>query len=269
MKRVIIFTFFSLILSSQSIAQDGSKLFMRVQYSVTALEDFGKKQTDDWMYLDLGNNESVYYSYFNHIRDSTAQSQIKLGYSAFEIMENIKGTKRGNKDIFLFLSNNTTLNHYAIITADYYMVTEPVEQIKWITTSETTTILNFKCFKATANFRGREWTAWFTQDIPVTSGPWKLNGLPGLVLRASDSEKHYTFECMAIGKIDKTLQMSDYSKYRSISKKEFDMLLYKFKTNPLAVLENKGVTIGVAKDANGRVIDVKQKMKTQYNPIER
>ena len=269
MKRVIIFSFFSLILSSQSIAQDGSKLFMRVQYSVTALEDFGKKQTDDWMYLDLGNNESVYYSYFNHIRDSAVQSQKKLGYSAFEIMENIKGTKRGSKDIFLFSSNNKTLNHYAIITADYYMVTEPVEQIKWIATSETTTILNFKCFKATANFRGREWTAWFTQDIPVTSGPWKLNGLPGLVLRASDSEKHYTFECMAIGKIDKTLHMSDYSKYSSVSKKEFDMLLYKFKTNPLAVLENKGVTIGVAKDANGRVIDVKQKMKTQYNPIER
>jgi hypothetical protein len=47
------------------------------------------------------------------------------------------------------------------------------------------------------------------------------------------------------------------------------MLLYKFKTNPLAVLENKGVRIGAARDANGRVIDVKQKMKTQYNPIER
>ena len=74
---------------------------------------------------------------------------------------------------------------------------------------------------------------------------------------------------MVIGKIDKTLQMSDYSKYSSISKKEFDMLLNKFKTNPLAVLENKGVKIVVAKDANGRVIDVKQKMKTQYNPIER
>ena len=184
-------------------------------------------------------------------------------------MKNIKGTKRGSKDIFLLSSNNKTLNHYAIIIADYYMVTEPVEQIKWITTRETATILNYKCFKATANFRGRDWTAWFTQDIPVSGGPWKLNGLPGLVLKAEDSEKHYTFECMAIGKIDKTLQMSDYSKYSSVSKKEFDMLLYKFKTNPLAVLENKGVTIGVAKDANGRVIDVNQKMKTQYNPIER
>ena len=142
-----IFNLLILILLPYSIySQNGSKLFMRVQYSVTALEDFGKKQTDDWMYLDLGNNESVYYSYFNHIRDSTVQSQKKMGYSAFEIMENIKGTKRGSKDIFLLSSNNKTLNHYAIIIADYYMVTEPVEQIKWITTRETATILNNKCF---------------------------------------------------------------------------------------------------------------------------
>ena len=62
-----IFNLFILILLPYSIySQDGSKLFMRVQYSVTALEDFGKKQTDDWMYLDIGKNESVYYSYFNH-----------------------------------------------------------------------------------------------------------------------------------------------------------------------------------------------------------
>lgn len=258
-----------IILPSLIFSQNGSKLFMRVQYSVTAHEDLGKKRTDDWMYLDIGKNESVYYSYFNHIRDSTVQSQKQMGYNAFEIMENLKGTKRGSKDVFLFYSNNKNLNHYSVITADYYMVTESIGEIKWNISNETTSILNYKCFKATAYFKGRQWTVWFTQDIPIKSGPWKLNGLPGLVLRASDSEKHYTFECMAIGKIDKTLQMSDYSKYSSVSKKEFDMLLNKFKTNPLVVLDNKGVTIGVAKDANGRVIDVKQKMKTQYNPIER
>lgn len=53
---------------------------------------------------------------------------------------------------------------------------------------DTTTILNIVCQKATMEFRGREYTAWFTMDIPINDGPWKLYGLPGLILKAEDSE---------------------------------------------------------------------------------
>jgi GLPGLI family protein len=194
---------------------------------------------------------------------------MELGLTSFEIIENLRGTKKGSKDIIISSSNNKTLYLYSVIVANNYATNEPVEKIKWAISRDTTTMLNYKCYKATAHFRGRDWTVWFTPDISVPFGPWKLAGLPGLILKATDSEKHYTFECMSIGKIDRTLQMSDYSKYRTISKKEFDLLLYKLKTEPLAALESKGVRIGTAYDANGRTIDIKQKMKTQYNPIER
>ena len=38
---------------------------------------------------------------------------------------------------------------------------------------------SFDCQKAECDFRGRRWEAWFTTEIPVGEGPWKLRGLPG------------------------------------------------------------------------------------------
>ena len=42
--------------------------------------------------------------------------------------------------------------------------------------------------------------AWYTPEIPRSEGPWKLQGLPGLILKASDSRQHYTFVCTGIGR---------------------------------------------------------------------
>ncbi len=54
-------------------------------------------------------------------------------------------------------------------------------------------ILGYDCFKAIAPYRGRRWTAWFAPEIPVQDGPWKLCGLPGLILEAYDTNHEYSF----------------------------------------------------------------------------
>ena len=70
--------------------------------------------------------------------------------------------------------------------AGYY--TEPFDELQWEIEDSTTTILGFECIKAKADYHGRQWTAWFTPEIPVSDGPWKLRGLPGLILRAYSND---------------------------------------------------------------------------------
>ncbi|MEX0595552.1 MAG: GLPGLI family protein, partial [Candidatus Paceibacterota bacterium] len=65
--------------------------------------------------------------------------------------------------------------------------------INWKIESDTKKIGNYTATLAKGSFRGRDYSAWFTYDIPIPFGPWKLHGLPGLILEAEDSEKMMRF----------------------------------------------------------------------------
>ncbi|HIR32843.1 MAG TPA: GLPGLI family protein, partial [Candidatus Coprenecus merdigallinarum] len=56
----------------------------------------------------------------------------------------------------------------------------------------------YNCQRATGTFRGREWQVWFTYDIPYNYGPWKLGGLPGLILKAEDSSGTFVWEAVSL-----------------------------------------------------------------------
>jgi len=68
-----------------------------------------------------------------------------------------------------------------------YIIDENLNKPKWSTTNEFKIIGKFKCRKATATFRGRDYIAWFTDSIHTTFAPWKLGGLPGLIVEVLDT----------------------------------------------------------------------------------
>jgi GLPGLI family protein len=75
-----------------------------------------------------------------------------------------------------------------------YLTEEPAfPNIKWNISNEEKKIGSFTCQKATTRFRGRNYTAWFTMAIPISNGPWKLHGLPGLILEAVDETGEVKF----------------------------------------------------------------------------
>ncbi|WP_155952925.1 GLPGLI family protein [Prevotella sp. HUN102] len=75
---------------------------------------------------------------------------------------------------------------YTYIMFDKYVITEDISTPEWIINEDSViNVLGMECKKATADFRGRHWEVWYTEQIPVSLGPWKLNGLPGLILKAN------------------------------------------------------------------------------------
>lgn len=71
-------------------------------------------------------------------------------------------------------------------------------KMRWQLENDFKMISGYRCQKATTSFRGRNYTAWFSPKIPLPYGPWKLNGLPGLILEAYDDTKEVHFSANQI-----------------------------------------------------------------------
>lgn len=90
----------------------------------------------------------------------------------------------------------------------YY--TETANQQKWEIKEEHKTILGHDCQRATCQWRGRTFEAWFAADIPVRLGPWTFGGLPGLILKTNDAEHLYTWEAVSLRSGHFPIKKRDY-----------------------------------------------------------
>ena len=68
-----------------------------------------------------------------------------------------------------------------------YETCEERKTIKWTLSDDTLTVGGYLCKTATCQLHGRKWTVRYSEDIPTSAGPWKLCGLPGLILEAYSS----------------------------------------------------------------------------------
>ncbi|MDO4196383.1 MAG: GLPGLI family protein [Prevotellaceae bacterium] len=76
----------------------------------------------------------------------------------------------------------------------YHYAYQETGDLKWTLLDDTLTITGYLCHMAQTTYGGRTWYAYYTEDIPTASGPWKLKGLPGLIVKAEDAENIFSFE---------------------------------------------------------------------------
>lgn len=87
----------------------------------------------------------------------------------------------------------TTFDQIAVLQGPYFKYIE-YSPFKWKLLKDTATINSLKCQSAECNFGNRKWIAWFTVEIPISDGPYKFSGLPGLIVKISDSQNYWIFE---------------------------------------------------------------------------
>ncbi len=114
----------------------------------------------------------------------------------------------------------------------------------WKIENEKAKIGEYNAQKATTTYGGRNWTAWFSTDLPFQDGPYKFYGLPGLIVKLEDSEKNYSWELKGNKKIDNYEEQSYGEKMQAsfgsrgkeltVSKEKFDQIYYNYKQDPYA-----------------------------------
>lgn len=148
--------------------------------------------------LQVGEKYIRFDHYGNYLTDSIlgAMNTDTLTLRAYyDILRNTKSPGFHKSMIIDRANNELTYGRYML---EDFIYSEKCPDIKWQKSNEETVILGYKCKKATCEFRGRSWTAWYAPSIKVGFGPWKLRGLPGLILKAEDSTEQHYYEAVAI-----------------------------------------------------------------------
>jgi len=197
-KNLIILSFMAYTIAVS--AQKPDKALSRVSYSFIHVQDTNHREqpyTENMM-LVIGKEASVYTSYDKITQAKLRKEKIEQAVKAQAESPNQtlkidgSGIKKTSQIDYL---NFTTEGKFFTKERLYnnYIIEEPTPKLNWKITKDTASFSGIQCRKATATFKGRNWIAWFAKDLPFQSGPWKLSGLPGLIIEAYDDKKDVQF----------------------------------------------------------------------------
>jgi GLPGLI family protein len=192
-------------------AQQADYAKATVRYKFSHLRDTTQKDKPytENMILFLGSTASAYKSYDRKMQDAMMRKQIAdqvaeqkaSGGGSMRFNINSKGPTTST-EWYMFPMQNKMARKEKLITP--YLIEEPIPMIKWKISADTASFGTLHCQKATGHFAGRDYTAWFCPDLPFHAGPWKLNGLPGLIVEAYDTNKEVMFKFDGMDEVIKT-----------------------------------------------------------------
>lgn len=267
MKRIIIS-----VLSAAAFTMAAQAQTAALEVSYTASSPSFKKEgvvLKNQYILLAGQDGSKFYSPRTEALDSLEstpegkQAYTEMAKNAY-FGGNMKSLPRRDGSYYVLKDMATgQLTHYDAVGTEYYSYTEPIVQMEWTVTDSTANILGYECVQAVANYNGRRWTAWFAPDVPLSNGPWKLQGLPGLILKATADGALYGFEATGIQPTSRAITpVYSTDRYRATDRMKYLKAKRSFTDNPLGQLNAKyGGSIVKVTHADGTPI-------TDINPVK-
>lgn len=212
MKRVFVIGVILLGMCLVSHAKEGLEVSYMEIYRAT--EEQPVPDTYYWNLRTDGEKSS-----FVWIQDSIMPNWPERMDGRYEVWKNV-------------LAENELVFKGQVMSGLYYYK-ETIPTFDWELLPGDTTICEYPCQKARVTFRKKTWNVWYTLDIPYADGPWKLSGLPGLILMAEDTEKNFLYTAYRIKQvpIDKwKLSLGKYLKTTASEYASKKIRAYKDKT---------------------------------------
>lgn len=246
---------------------------MRFTYNYNFVSDTLVKETisREPVVLDYNHKEqrSVFAGLKHIVSDSAMSSQSQKGIMAFpdgssKIINVVEKINNANS-IYFYTPNHMP---YPVLKV------EDKRRMKWEIMNDHENILGNSAQKATTYFAGRQWTAWFTPEIPISDGPYKFCGLPGLIVKLTDKTNTHSFEIIAIEKQKSNyfiLNDETYKNAKKITFKEYEKVprnhfeLFKMKILSEGIFNSNDEKQKFLKEADDKI---HQSKIHENNPLE-
>lgn len=196
------------------------KALAKAIYTFTHISDTlnpDKPHIED-MVLYLGTKMNKYSTYSaERMNEYLMKTMSAPDFDGNLVIMSGESTSDGHYTIF---ENQTFFSLYRSGSVNFYYP-EEAPNLEWQILDDTKQIQGYEVQKAVGKHRGRIYEAWFTTELPFVGGPWKLIGLPGLILEANDIENHVKFEFLGFEKFENVDVLLNIPSYVETTKEEF------------------------------------------------
>lgn len=237
--------YFSLLAIVLFAALNAQQTATRFFYELTFKPKKDSARTEKVMtILDVTKDMSRYQDYTVPAQDTIIKEKVEAMEKSgvwTDMMKSIKMPKFGHKVKKTYPAMNIQYTDMISMKTFGY---EDTSKFNWKISPEKMKIGEYNTQKATADFGGRKWTAWFSQDIPFQDGPYKFHGLPGLIVKIEDEGKNYSWELKGNRTVNNWEELSYAEKINQkygaaltpviVTREKFEKSYENFKADPLA-----------------------------------
>lgn len=223
--------------------------------------------------LDIAKDKSVY-------QDFTVPAQDSIIKVAVEEMEKTQTFKDMSKTIKMPKFSYKVIKSYPTMKETYQdrisinlFGYEEDLKLNWKILNDKEKIGTYNTQKATTEFGGRQWTAWFSTDLPFPDGPYKFYGLPGLIVKIEDDGKNYSWELKGNKKINNWKEISYAEEVNAkfgmsndmkiVPRDRFEKSYIAFKQDPMAEARTRVPQNMLSMKMPGSDTTIGEMMKTQ------
>lgn len=256
---------FFLFLTASTILLYSQNQRFSYEYKFVSDSTAKDKSLTELMDLDISKKGSKFYSRDKAVADSIMKEMDKKSNPDFS------GIKFGQVQSVVEKSYPAyKIIFFNSLDMDNYKVSDE-RKMDWKILAEKEKVGEFNTQKATTNFAGRKWTAWFTTDIPFQDGPYKFNGLPGLIVKIEDNTKSHSFILKGVKNLKAEeiwISENDRDRYDPLINLTYDKYnkqIIDHRNNPTKGMKQLMARGGSVKftDQNGKELDTNKMMREQ------
>ena len=234
-------SFALLFLVTLANAQSANRFFYELTFKPKKGIDSLQKAV---MILDVTDKKSLYRDYLTVSQDSVLKIEVEKMQKA-GVFKDLSKSFQMPKFAYKITKEYPTMKvnfSERMLNSVFGYNEEP--KFNWKISNDKQKIGEYEAQKATTEFGGRKWTAWFTESIPFPDGPYKFFGLPGLIVKIEDAEKNFSWVLTA-NKPLKEFEELSYSEKLSaqfgarndvtiINRDKFESSFEEYKKDPFA-----------------------------------
>lgn len=240
--------FFTLVLVASFFALNAQETANRFFYELNFKPKKDSARMDKvMMILDITKDKSIYRDYTMVAQDSVMKAQVEAMQKSGvfkDLMKSMTMPKFSEK-IYKFYPD-MKVQYVERISSGFTPINigyNDDTKFDWKISTDKEKIGEYNTQKATLDFGGRKWTAWFTPDLPFQDGPYKFHGLPGLIVKIEDDGKNYSWELKGNKKVPNYNELSyletispggSGGKVQEVNRDKFEKTFADFKKDPFA-----------------------------------